>query len=86
MLIVKEEDIVVVAGLVTEFIVTVRALPPATTDVLIVMRREEEFERIQLDATEHEHVVELESVTSGGTVTKINELEIRELVVVNASV
>jgi hypothetical protein len=72
--------------LVTEFIVTVRVLPPDTTDVVIVIRREEELESTQLDATEHEHVVELESVTSAGTLIKINELEMRELAVVNASV
>jgi predicted dinucleotide-binding enzyme len=77
------EEGVVVAGLVTELIVTLRVLPPATTRVVIVTRREEELNLMQLEATEHEQVLVLERVTSIGMVTRMRELEMRELVVVN---
>jgi len=82
----KEEEGVVVAGFVTEFIVMLKVLPPDITEVLIVIISEDELYRVQLEATEQLQVVVFERVTSIGTITKIYELEMSELVVVNVRV
>ena len=82
----KEEEGVVVAGFVTEFIVMLKVLPPDITEVLIVNISEDELYRVQLEATEQLQVVVFERVTSIGTITKIYELEMSELVVVNVRV
>jgi len=82
----KEEEGVVVAGFVTEFIVMLKVLPPDITEVLIVIISEDELYRVQLEATDQLQVVVFERVTSIGTITKIYELEMSELVVVNVRV
>jgi len=63
-----------------------KVLPPDITEVLIVIISEDELYRVQLEATEQLQVVVFERVTSIGTITKIYELEMSELVVVNVRV